>query len=88
MTDLNEAHDPLPAEIIDHYNKGQEAERLSTGIGPLELARIKELIGRFFPPAPAVVLDVGGGPGVYSAWLARSGYLVHLVDSSLGGQST
>jgi len=81
MANSNEAHDPLPAEITEYYNKGQEVERLSTGIGPLELARIKELIGRFFPPAPAVILDVGGGPGVYSAWLARSGYQVDLVDA-------
>jgi len=26
------------------------------------------------------VLDVGGGPGFYSCWLARLGYDVHLID--------
>ena len=30
--------------------------------------------------APARVLDVGGGPGAYAAWLADLGYAVHLVD--------
>ncbi|MCI0559532.1 MAG: class I SAM-dependent methyltransferase, partial [Nitrososphaera sp.] len=30
---------------------------------------------------PAVIADVGGGPGVYSCWLARRGYQVHLVDT-------
>jgi ubiquinone/menaquinone biosynthesis C-methylase UbiE len=37
---------------------------------------------RHLPPAPAVVIDVGGGSGVYSCWLASLGYEVHLVDAS------
>lgn len=48
--------------------------------GPLEFERTLELLGRFLPPAPAQVLDVGGGPGQYSAWLAERGYDVLLVD--------
>lgn len=32
------------------------------------------------PPAPAGVLDVGGGPGVHARWLAADGHTVHLVD--------
>ena len=28
----------------------------------------------FPPPAPAVVLDVGGAPGLYARWLAGLGY--------------
>lgn len=71
----------LPGEAIRYYEGGREAERLFRGIGPLELARTQELIARFFPPPPTVVLDVGGGPGVYSCWLARQGYIVHLVDA-------
>ena len=71
----------LPKEIQSYYNRGTEADRLSTGIGPLELARTQELITRYFPPPPAVVFDVGGGPGAYSCWLARSGYEVHLIDA-------
>jgi len=71
----------LPREIIDYYASGRELDRLARGIGPLELARTKELVGRFFPAAPAVVFDIGGGPGVYSCWLARKGYDVHLVDA-------
>jgi SAM-dependent methyltransferase len=38
------------------------------------------LLTRFLPAAPAVVADVGGGPGVYAAWLASRGYHVHLLD--------
>lgn len=71
----------LPPEIIDYYATGRELDRLARGIGPLELARTKELVARFFPPPPAVVFDIGGGPGVYSRWLAREGYEVHLVDA-------
>ena len=35
---------------------------------------------RYLAPPPLVVLDVGGGPGAYSCWLARQGYEVHLID--------
>ena len=41
---------------------------------------MKELIGRFLPAPPGVVLDVGGGPGRYACWLAGLGYEVHLID--------
>src|SRR5436190_432260 len=41
----------------------------------------QELLERYLPPAPAVILDVGGGPGVYAYWLARRGYTVHLIDA-------
>ena len=37
---------------------------------------------RYVPPFPAVILDVGGGPGVYACWLAKQGYEVHLVDAT------
>jgi ubiquinone/menaquinone biosynthesis C-methylase UbiE len=76
----SQAKPNLPEEMRGYYNEGGEADRLSKGLGLLELARMKELIDRFFPPAPAVVFDVGGGPGEYAAWLARSGYQVHLID--------
>jgi SAM-dependent methyltransferase len=42
--------------------------------------RTQELLARYLPPAPATVLDVGGGPGAYAVWLARRGYAVHLLD--------
>src|SRR5262249_39568553 len=35
---------------------------------------------RFLPAPPAVVADVGGGPGLYACWLADLGYEVHLYD--------
>jgi len=50
--------------------------------GRLEFAVNKAWIGRFLPPAPARVLDIGGGPGRYSIWLAGQGYRVTLADLS------
>ena len=71
----------MSEEILSHYtSSGYERERLSTRGGPLELLRTQALLERFLPAPPAVVFDVGGGPGVYAAWLARLGYEVHLVD--------
>ncbi len=67
-------------EIIDHYASGYEADRLKRGSGQLERERTRELLMRFLPPAPAAVLDVGGGPGGYAYWLAKQGYEVHLID--------
>ena len=72
--------DALPPEMIAHYETGNEAQRLSSGVHQLELARTQEILARYLPPPPAVVLDVGGGPGLYSCWLATQGYEVHLVD--------
>ncbi len=68
------------SEILSYYEGFDEAGRLAKGSGLLEFARTKELIQRFIPPPPGVVLDVGGGSGRYSFWLAEKGYEVHLID--------
>jgi ubiquinone/menaquinone biosynthesis C-methylase UbiE len=70
----------IDTDIQRFYDQGRERERLARGAGALELARTQEVLQRYLPPPPAEILDVGGGPGVYAAWLARSGYHVHLVD--------
>ncbi|MDE1820561.1 MAG: class I SAM-dependent methyltransferase [Euryarchaeota archaeon] len=46
----------------------------------IEFERQKEILTRFLPRPPARVLDIGGGPGAYSLWLAHQGYEVHLLD--------
>jgi ubiquinone/menaquinone biosynthesis C-methylase UbiE len=66
-------------EIAHYYGRGEELGRLE-GSFRLEFARTQELLTRCLPDPPAVVLDVGGGPGVYAAWLAERGYEVHLLD--------
>lgn len=70
----------LPNEIVAHYEQGDEIERLSSSLGQLEETRMRELIARHLPATPAVIYDVGGGPGSYACWLAKQGYEVHLVD--------
>lgn len=71
----------LDDAIRAYYDLGLEQERLeSSGEGSLEWARTVDVLQRFLPPAPARVLDVGGGPGAYAAWLAARGYDVHLID--------
>jgi len=72
--------DNSAAEIIRHYTEADEASRLRTGWFQLEQARTRELILRHLPPAPARVIDVGGGAGAYACWLASLGYEVHLID--------
>jgi ubiquinone/menaquinone biosynthesis C-methylase UbiE len=76
------SHSPSPKseEVIRHYASGYEADRLNVSTGQLERERTRELLTRFLPPAPAIVLDVGGGPGAHACWLAKQGYTVHLID--------
>ncbi len=66
-------------EIIDYYNMGMEKNRLSSGTGSLEQVRTQDILQRFLPKE-GVILDIGGGAGVYALWLARLGYHVHLID--------
>lgn len=70
----------IDEDIQRYYARGRERDRLTQGGGTLELVRTQELLERYLPPPPADVLDVGGGPGVYAAWLARAGYRIHLID--------
>jgi ubiquinone/menaquinone biosynthesis C-methylase UbiE len=67
-------------EIENFYNQTTEENRLQLGLGPLEFERNKELINRYLPPLKGTVIDVGGGPGVYSEWMAILNYDVHLID--------
>ena len=68
--------------ISDFYHRTPEEARLQQGPFQLEEARTRELIERFAPPPPAMVLDVGGAAGAYALWLAEAGYSVHLFDSA------
>jgi hypothetical protein len=67
-------------DFREYYAVGVEEGRVDHGGSSLEFERTKELLDRFLPPPPANVLDVGGGPGAYSSWLAQSGYRAHLID--------
>ena len=67
--------------ILHHYDEVDEASRLRTGYFQLEHARTQELLLRHLPPAPANIIDAGGGSGVYGCWLASHGYQVHVIDA-------
>lgn len=66
--------------MFAHYARGLEADRLASPKGQLEFTRTIEIIQRVLPLRPALVADVGGGPGRYSAWLAERGYRVEHRD--------
>lgn len=71
----------MDPRVLAHYNNHDQTDRLhATATGGLELARTQHLLRRHLPPAPARVLDVGGGPGSHARWLAEDGYTVHLID--------
>src|SRR5260370_29522168 len=70
---------PMPREMFQHYGLGMEADRLTQHAGVLERERTQELLGRYLPPPPAIVLDVGGGAGAYAFPLASLGYTVNLL---------
>jgi SAM-dependent methyltransferase len=68
------------ARMRAYYEQGKEQDRLVAPKGALESERTKEIVRRRLPQAPAVVADVGGGPGHYALWLADLGYAVQHRD--------
>lgn len=75
------APERIAPEAAAYYLEGLEQARLLDRAVPLEYARTHELLRQYLPPPPAVVLDAGGGPGVYACALAAEGYAVHLLDA-------
>lgn len=68
--------------IETHYSsRWDEAARLNSTVkGRLEQARLHDFLRQWFPPAPARIADIGGGPGVHARWLRDEGYDVTLID--------
>ena len=71
----------LDARILEYYGTGDEQHRLTgrSAGGMLEHERVRRLVSARLAPASRV-LDVGGGTGVHSRWLAADGHAVTLVD--------
>lgn len=65
------------------YNKVSEETRLEKGMGVFEFERIKSLIEIFIKSSSSKIIDIGGGTGKYSEWLAKKGHQVHLVEPVL-----
>ncbi len=68
--------------VIRHYEAFREEDRLTAGMGQLELLRTQEIVHRYLQSPPARILDVGGGTGIHARWLAEEGFDVHVVDLS------
>lgn len=66
--------------LDEYYGRYDESRRLDGGGGDVERARTQDILSRYLPSAPAVILDVGGATGVYAIPLACAGYEVHLID--------
>ena len=71
----------MDPSILNYYGTDyNEIDRFNDGSGCLEYIRSKQILDRYLPQAPVNILDIGGGPGAYSSWLAEKGHKVHLVD--------
>jgi len=67
-------------DLHAYYEQGAEVDRLDEPAGQVEFLRTTEVLSEHLPLPPAVVADVGGGPGRYALWLAELGYDVHHRD--------
>jgi len=67
-------------QVLDYYEHHSEWDRLAEGRGRLEFLRTTEIVLRNLPAPPAVIADIGGGPGRYTLWLAERGYQVEHRD--------
>lgn len=69
------------ANIQKYYSLGHEESRLTTRSvgGRLEFERARRIVSGRLNPGMRV-LDVGGGTGVHSRWLAEAGHDVALLD--------
>jgi len=70
----------ISKDIEQFYNNASEETRLENGMGVFEFERIKSLIEKYISSSPLKIIDVGGGTGKYSEWLANKGHNVHLIE--------
>lgn len=73
------------AAVEQYYDEGAEREWARLGrdfYHMLEFRTTLHFLRAYLPPAPACILDCGGGPGRYAVALAQEGYRVTLLDLS------
>ncbi|MCS4165637.1 bifunctional 2-polyprenyl-6-hydroxyphenol methylase/3-demethylubiquinol 3-O-methyltransferase UbiG [Sphingobacterium sp. BIGb0116] len=70
----------ISRDIELFYNRASEETRLDKGMGVFEFERIKSLVEKYIPTSSSKIIDIGGGTGKYSEWLAKKGHQVHLVE--------
>jgi len=73
----------ISRDIELFYNKASEETRLNKGMGVFEFERIKSLVEKYVPSPSSKIIDVGGGTGKYSEWLAKKGHEVYLIEPVL-----
>lgn len=73
----------ISRDIEVFYNKASEETRLEKGMGIFEFERIKVLIEKYIITCPSKIIDIGGGTGKYSEWLAKKGHEVHMIEPVL-----
>jgi ubiquinone/menaquinone biosynthesis C-methylase UbiE len=70
---------------VEHfYDEHAEYEWNRLARHRMEFEVTLRAMAEYLPPAPARVLDIGGGPGRYSITLAKRGYRMTLLDLSAG----
>ncbi len=67
-------------EIRKYYGSDVEKEWNRLERHRIEFAITMKALLEYLPPAPAQVLDIGGGPGRYALALTKLGYEVTLLD--------
>jgi SAM-dependent methyltransferase len=80
MEGMPAPHVSVEQQILQYYESGQEANRLESPFSRWEKLRTLDLLDRFLPRAPALILDVGGAAGAYAFPLATKDYVVDLID--------
>lgn len=70
----------ISRDIDTFYTKASEESRLEKGMGVFEFERIKQLIERYINHPKSTIIDVGGGTGKYSEWLAKQGHEVIMIE--------
>ncbi|MEW6970342.1 class I SAM-dependent methyltransferase [Trueperella pyogenes] len=77
---MTSKHEEFEQKLHKYYSSARERDRLSaTSLGGLvELLAMRQALGTI--PKDSTILDVGGGTGVQSAWLAEQGHLVTMID--------
>lgn len=71
---------PNPVEQMYDADSDREWQRLERH--RTEFAVTLRALAEYLPPAPAKILDVGGGPGRYAIELTRQDYEITLLDLS------
>jgi SAM-dependent methyltransferase len=66
--------------LVPVYDAGDEDARMVDDRNAVEWLRSQELLRRWLPPAPGLILDIGGATGRYAGWLETRGYAVRLLD--------